>query len=65
MNALNGVMSDIFPTNSHPERINKQDKKIDDTLDYRGINFSMKARDYELVDKKIFFFLIGIHLMQG
>ena len=55
MNALNGVMSDIFPTNSHLERINKQDKKIDDTLDYRGINFSMKARDYELVDKMIFF----------
>ena len=25
--------------NSHPKRINKQDKKIDSTLDYRGINY--------------------------
>ena len=42
----------INPTNSHPERINKQDKKIADTLDYRGINFPMKARDYELVEER-------------
>ena len=42
----------INPTNSHPERINKQDKKIADTLDYRGISFSMKARDYELVEER-------------
>ena len=41
----------INPTNSHPERINKQDKKIADTLDYRGINFLMKARDYELAEE--------------
>ena len=27
----------INPTNSHPERINKQDKKIVSTLDYGGI----------------------------
>ena len=42
----------INPTNSHPERINKQDKKIADTLDYRGINFPMKARDYELIKER-------------
>ena len=42
----------INPTNSHPERINKQDKKIADTLDYRGINFPMKARDYELFEER-------------
>ena len=42
----------INPTNSHPERINKQDKKIAYTLDYRGINFPMKARDYELVEER-------------
>ena len=34
----------LNPTNSHPEKINKQDKKIAETLDYRGINFSMKER---------------------
>ena len=35
----------IIPTNSHPERINKKDKEITKTLDYRGIKFPMKARD--------------------
>ena len=35
----------INPTNSHPERTNKQDKKMSDSLDYRGISFPMKARD--------------------
>ena len=29
----------INPTNNHPKRINKQDKKIESTSDYRGINF--------------------------
>ena len=42
----------INPTNSHPERINKQDKKIASTLDHRGINFPMKARDYEIVEER-------------
>ena len=40
------------PTNSHPERIKKQDKEIAKTLDYRGINFPMKARDYEIVEER-------------
>ena len=42
----------ISPTNSHPKRINKQDKKIASTLDYRSINFAMKARDYEIVEER-------------
>ena len=42
----------INSTNSHPERINKQDKTIASTLDYRGINFRMKARDYEIIEEK-------------
>ena len=42
----------INPTNSHPNRENKQDKKIADTLYYRSINFPMKARDYELVEER-------------
>ena len=37
------------PTNSHPEKINKQDKK---SLDYRGINFLMKTREYEIVEER-------------
>ena len=39
-------------TNNHPERISKQDKKIPSTLDYRGINFPMKARDYEIIEER-------------
>ena len=42
----------INPTNSHPERINKQDKEIAKTLDYRGINFPMRARDYEIIEER-------------
>ena len=39
-------------TKSHPERINKQDKKIASNLDYRGINFPMKARDSEIIEER-------------
>ena len=39
-------------TNSHPERIKNEDKKIAETLDYKGINFLMKARDYEIVKER-------------
>ena len=42
----------INPTNSHPERINKKDKEIAKSLDYRGINFPMKARDYEIIEER-------------
>ena len=34
------------------DRINKQDKKIAKTLDCRGINFPMKARDYKIVEER-------------
>ena len=52
MNVLNGVILDFLILHSHPERINKQDKKIASTFDYRGINFPMKARDYEIVEER-------------
>ena len=42
----------INPQNKHSDRINKQDKKITSTLDYRGINFPMKARNYEIVEER-------------
>ena len=42
----------INPQDKHPDRIKKQDKKIASTLDYRGINFPMKARDYEIVEER-------------
>ena len=42
----------LNPTNSHHERINKKDKKIAETLDYSSINFTMKAKDYEIVEER-------------
>ena len=45
----------VNPQDKHPDRIKKQDKKIANTLDYRGINFTMKARDYELVEERFNF----------
>ena len=42
----------INPQNKNSERIKKEDKKIASTLDYRGINFPMKAGDYEIVEER-------------
>ena len=42
----------INPQNKDADRIKKQDKKIAETLDYRRINFPMKARDYKIVEKR-------------
>ena len=42
----------INPQNKNSDRINKQDKKIAATLGYRGIDFPMKARDYEIVEER-------------
>ena len=43
----------INPQNKTSERINKQDKEIVKNLDYRGINFLMKARDYEIIEERL------------
>ena len=42
----------INSQDKHPDRIKKQDKEITSTLDYRGINFPMKARDYEIIEER-------------
>ena len=42
----------INPQNTNPEKSKKQDKKIASTLDYRGIKFPLKARDYEIVEER-------------
>ena len=42
----------INPTNSHPERINKQDKKIAANLNYSGIAFPLDINDYEKVEDR-------------
>ena len=43
----------INPQNKHSDRINKQDKKIASTLEYRGINFPLKVSNYEIVEERI------------
>ena len=43
----------INPQDKHPKRIKKQDKEIAETLDYRGINFPMKARNYEIIEERL------------
>ena len=42
----------INPQSKNSERINKQDTKIESTLGYGGINFPMKARDYEIIEER-------------
>ena len=42
----------INPTNSHPERINKQVQKIAANLNYSGIVFLLDFNDYELIENR-------------
>ena len=38
--------------NIYPKSINKKYKEIAKTLDYRGINFPLKERHYEIIEEK-------------
>ena len=42
----------INPTNSHPERINKHDKKIAVNLNYSDIAFPLDINDYEKTEDR-------------
>ena len=42
----------LNPQNKDPDRIKKQDKKIEATLDYRGIDFPIKVKDYEIIEER-------------
>ena len=42
----------INTTNSHPERINKQDKKIAANLNYSDILFPLDINDYEKIEDR-------------
>ena len=42
----------INPQSKNSDRINKQVKKIGSTLDNTGINFHMKAPDYEIIEER-------------
>ena len=42
----------INPTYSHPERINKQDKKIAAYLNYSDIVFPLDINDYEKTEER-------------
>ena len=43
----------INPTNSHPERINKHDKKIAANLNYSDIVFPLDINDYEKIEDRL------------
>ena len=53
INALNGAMLDLLILKI-TMRIEKkiQDEKRAEDLDYRGINFPMKARYYEIIEER-------------
>ena len=53
INALNGAMLDLLILKI-TMRIEKkiQDEKIAEDLDYRGINFPMKVRYYEIIEER-------------
>ena len=42
----------LNPQNKNSERINKQDKKVDSTLDCSSIDFPMKTDDHELIENR-------------
>ena len=42
----------INPQNKDPDRIKNQDKKIEATLDYRGIDFPIKVKDYGIIEER-------------
>ena len=42
----------INPTNSHPERINKQDKTIAANLNYLDIEFPLNISDFQLIENR-------------
>ena len=42
----------INPTNSHPEKINKKDKKIAAKLNYSYIEFPLDINNYELIEDR-------------
>ena len=42
----------INPSNEHPERIKKADKKIAEKLDYDGIEFPMQEKDFSKIEVK-------------
>ena len=43
----------INPTNSHPERINEQDKKTAANLNYSDIAFPLDINDYEKFEDRL------------
>ena len=44
--------SDNNPSNEHPERIKKADKKVAEKLDYDEIEFPVKEKDFKKIEVK-------------
>ena len=43
----------LNPTSNNPQRIKKADKEIAKSLDYSGIEFSVKQKDYPLMEQRL------------
>ena len=42
----------INPVKIHPERIIREDKKLVNSLNYDGIEFSVREKDFSKIEKK-------------
>ena len=48
----------INPVKIHPERITREDKKLVNNLNYDGIDFPVREKDFSRIEKRAIFALM-------
>ena len=48
----------INPVKIHPERITREDKKLVNNLNYDGIDFPVREKDFSKIEKRAIFALM-------
>ena len=48
----------INPVKIHPERITREDKKLVNNLNYDGIDFPVRGKDFSKIEKRAIFALM-------
>ena len=48
----------INPVKIHPERITREDKKLVNNLNYDGIDFPVREKDFSKIEKRAIFTLM-------
>ena len=48
----------INPVKIHPERITREDKKLVNNLNYDGIDFPVREKDFSKIEKRALFALM-------